>query len=107
MFPFATISKDFQFIDAATLSLIVPWDEFSKGLIEKAEWRPFPGTLARSLQPYVVQVYQYELLALEKEGVVKTVGDFMKILTDTSFYDDRFGLKDAKEVRAPTGVWIL
>ena len=107
VFPFATIAKDFQFIDAATLSLIVPWDEFSKGFIEKAEWHPFPGTLARTLQPYVVQVYQYELLALEKEGVVKTVGDFMKILTDTSFYDDRFGLKDAKEVKAPTGVWIL
>ena len=70
-------------------------------------WHPFPATLAKSLQPYVVQVYQYELLALESEGAVKTVGDFIKILSDSSFYDDKFGLKDAKEVNAPNAVLIL
>jgi CRISPR-associated helicase Cas3 len=106
-FPFATIAGEFQLIDSATISLIVPWDEFAQRIVDQMVWHPFPAMLAKSLQPYVVQVYQYELLALESEGVVKTVGDFIKILTDSSFYDDKFGLKDAKEVNAPNAVLIL
>ena len=106
-FPFASIADEFQLIDSATVSLIVPWDEFAQRIVDQMAWHPFPATLAKSLQPYVVQVYQYELLALESEGVVKTVGDFIKILTDSSFYDDNFGLKDAKEVKAPNAVLIL
>lgn len=106
-FPFATIAGEFQLIDSATVSLIIPWDEFSKKIVDQMAWHPFPATLVKSLQPYVVQVYQYELLALESEEVVKTVGEFIKILTDSSFYDDKFGLKDAKEVNAPNDVLIL
>ena len=106
-FPFASIADEFQLIDSATVSLIVPWDEFAQRIVDQMVWHPFPATLVKSLQPYVVQVYQYELLALESEEVVKTVGEFIKILTDSSFYDDKFGLKDAKEVNAPNDVLIL
>lgn len=106
-FPFATIAKKFQLIDSPTVTVVVPWDEQAEQLMEKAEHHPFPASLARSLQPYVVQVYQYELAALEKAGAIQTVGDFMKFLTDRSFYDKKFGLKDAKEVKAPTDVLMF
>jgi len=106
-FPFASIANDFQLIDSLTVSLVVPWDERAKELMQQAERQLSPGSLARVLQPYVVQVYQYELAALERAGVVKTIGDYMKMLTDRSFYDDRFGLKDAKEVTAPTEVLMF
>jgi hypothetical protein len=106
-FPFASIAKKFQFIDNATSPLIVPWDGKAQDLVTQAEWDRYPGSFARVLQPYVVQVYQYELAGLEKAGAVKTVGEFMKVLSDPSFYDSRFGLKDAKEVKAPDDVLIF
>jgi len=106
-FPFATIARDFQMIDDATVPVVVPWDERAKKLMGKAEHHPFTATMARSLQPYVVQIYRYELVALEKAGAVKVVGDFMRFISDLSFYDPRFGLKDAKEVTAPSEVLLF
>ncbi|MDF9408147.1 CRISPR-associated helicase Cas3' [Pelotomaculum isophthalicicum JI] len=106
-FPFAKIAQKFQLIDNATVSVVVPWDNHAEELMENAARHPFPASQVRSLQPYTVQVYQHELAALEKERVVKTVGDFMKFVTDRSYYDRRFGLKDAKEVKAPGEVLIF
>jgi hypothetical protein len=44
---------------------------------------------------------------LAKEGVIRQVGNFFKFITDSSFYDQRFGLKDAKEAKAPTDVLMF
>lgn len=106
-FPFAEIAYKFQMIDNATISVVVPWDKHAEELMGNVVRHPFPASQVRSLQPYVVQVYQYELAALEKERVIKTVGGFLKFVTDLNYYDRRFGLKDAKEVKAPTEVLIF
>jgi len=106
-FPFATIAHEFELIDSATVSVVIPFDDQAQKLMDEAEHHPFPASKTRSLQPYVVQVYQYELAALEKEGAIKSVGDIMKFVTDRSFYDLRCGLKDAKEVKAPTEVLMF
>lgn len=103
-FPFNTIASKFQFIDSATVPVVIPWDKKAEEIMEETERHPFPASKARSLQPYVVQVYQHELDALRREGVIKTVGGLMNFLTDKSFYDKQFGLKDAKEVKAPSDV---
>jgi CRISPR-associated helicase Cas3/CRISPR-associated endonuclease Cas3-HD len=106
-FPFAAIARDFQLIDSKTIPVVVPYDEHIEQLVYETEHHPFPASMVRSLQPYVVQIYQYELAALEKEGVIKSVGDFIKFVTDRSFYDLKFGLKDAKEVTASTDVLMF
>jgi len=105
-FPFAAIAKEFQLIDSATVSVVVP-DERALEIIDEARYHPFPASKIRSLQPYIVQIYQYELAALEKEKVIGTVGDIIKFVNDPSFYDLRFGLKDAKEVKAPTEILLF
>lgn len=106
-FPFAGIAKDFQFIDECTVSLVVPWDEQALEMIDRLAYHPLPASRARLLQPYVVQVYQHEIKELEKEGVVRMVGDFIRCLTDRDFYDDRVGLLDAKSVKAPAAVLMF
>jgi CRISPR-associated helicase Cas3/CRISPR-associated endonuclease Cas3-HD len=105
-FDFPKIAHDFQLIDSATVSVVVPWDDHVLDVMEEIEHHPFPASRMRSLQPYIVQVYQYELEAFQKEKVVKSVGDIIKFVTDSSFYDSRYGLKDAKEVKASTDVMI-
>lgn len=106
-FPFAAIAHDFQLIDSATISVVVSWDNHSAELMEATERHHFPASMSRRLQPYVVQVYPYELAALEKEGAIRQVGDFFKFVIDRSFYDSRFGLKDAKDIKAPTDVLMF
>lgn len=106
-FPFATIADKFQLIDSEMISVVVPFDEKAKELMNLAETSKYPASMARLMQPYVVQVYQYELAALEKEGVIRNVGNCFKFVIDSSFYDDRFGLKDAKEVTAPCEVLMF
>jgi CRISPR-associated helicase Cas3/CRISPR-associated endonuclease Cas3-HD len=106
-FPFVDIADKFHLIDSKTVSVVVPFDEKSAELMLLAEYHKFPASLSRSMQPYVVQIYQYELAALAKEGVIRQVGNFFKFITDSSFYDQRFGLKDAKEAKAPTDVLMF
>lgn len=106
-FPFKTIADKFQMIDSTMFPVIIPFDEKASDLMVQAEYDKFPARLSRSMQPYVVQVYQHELAGLEKEGAVRQVGDFFKFLIDRSFYDWKYGLKDAKEVKAPTETLIF
>ncbi|HWR43614.1 CRISPR-associated helicase Cas3' [Sporomusa sp.] len=106
-FPFTEIAEKFQLIDSATFPVVVPWDTRAEELMAEAEYHPLPASRARSLQPYVVQIYQHELAALEKTRAIKLVGGILLFVTDRSFYDDCFGLKDAGEVNAPQGVWIF
>jgi len=106
-FPFVEIANKFQLIDSATVSVVGPWGDHVLDVMEEIEHHPFPASRIRGLQPYIVQVYQYELEAFQKAKVVKSVGDVIKFVTDSSFYDSRYGLKDAKEVKASTGVMIF
>lgn len=105
-FPFPEIAQKFQLIDSATVPVVVHWGERSKQLMDEAEAHPFPASRVRSLQPYVVQIYQFELAALEKAKVIKMVGPVMRFVTDRDFYDECFGLKDAGEVKAPLDVLL-
>lgn len=105
-FPFPEIAGSFQLIDSATLPVVVPWDSRAAELMAETEVHPLPASRARSLQPYVVQIYQHELTALEKARAIKLVGGILRFVTDRSFYDDCFGLKDAGEVKAPQDVLL-
>lgn len=106
-FPFKKIADDFRLIDNPMYPIIIPWDDHANALMTEAMYSPYPASKARNLQPYTVQVYQHELIGLEKEGVLTLVGGMLRFLTDLSFYDKQFGLKDSKEVKAPTEVLLF
>ncbi|MDU4959123.1 MAG: CRISPR-associated helicase Cas3' [Sporomusaceae bacterium] len=105
-FPFLKIAREFQLIDNATVPVIVPFDDKATALMDKAWQHPFPASLARLFQPYVVQVYSYELAALVKAGAVKQAGGIFNFLIDSDYYDPLFGLREAKEVKAPSTVLL-
>ena len=44
---------------------------------------------------------------LRRRVPFKKVGDLFNIVIDDSFYDSLFGLKDAKEVKAPSTVLMF
>ena len=106
-FPFVQIARSVQLIDSPTVALVVPLDKKVEDIIEKTAHQPLSAIMARQLQAYTVQIYSYELQALEKAGVIRRVGDYLNVLSDMSFYDQQVGLRDANEVMAPQEVFIL
>ena len=105
-FPFATVARDFQLIDSETVSVVVPWDEHARKLIEDVTQAGMGSNLGRQLQPYIVQVYNFELVELQKARAIRTIDDAVRVV-EPLFYDRQFGLKDAKDVQTFEEVWIL
>lgn len=124
LFDFPQIAKDFQLIDSATESLIIPWGpffsvekdkkeleekSFSECLeeIEKMIYNEVsPVRLARKMQPITIQVYAHELRKLEEMKLVHCYQDRDKksgywVLTDEASYDPEQGLtlRDALEAK--------
>lgn len=92
-FDFAEAAERFRFIDSPTESVIVPFDEAANRLIERLRHTEWPAGLLRALQPYTVQVYPAEVMALDRTGKLEIVQDRFKVLSDRGFYDDKLGLQ--------------
>ena len=85
---------------------MVPWDEHARKLIEDVTQAGMGSNLGRQLQPYIVQVYNFELVELQKARAIRTIDDAVRVV-EPLFYDRQFGLKDAKDVQTFEEVWIL
>ena len=103
-FPYQDAAERFRFIDSAMETVIVPWlhpsqrsniddplDAEAWALIESLPYTSQPGAVLRQLQPYVVQIYQHELLAFKDKQVIQNV-EGIWVLHDLSYYDDKAGL---------------
>ena len=61
-FPFATIAREFRMIETGMVPIIVPWrgedggDDTADRYLRELDFVEHPGRVARSLQPYTVQV---------------------------------------------------
>ena len=103
-FPFETIAREFRLIEDAQAPVVVPWrgtdgnDDTAARLLRDLEHAPRPGRIARSLQPYVVQVPPSRRAALLAVGAARTVRekDFGRQfvgLANLDLYDEHVGLK--------------
>lgn len=96
-FPFESISQKFKLIEDDTVSIIIPDDEKAKKLIDEARHSLFPGSYARLLQGYTVNIFKYEFKNINK--VVECgVADIYNVLMDTDMYDGETGLKKVLQI---------
>ena len=95
--PFYEISRRFKVIEASQESVIVPFDEYARRLIEQL--RLFPGDIAvsRALQPYVVQVYPNDLEKIQY-AIDEDVEPY-RFLTDATLYDGPMGASPGTGLR--------
>ncbi|GJQ53290.1 MAG: hypothetical protein HKUEN02_21370 [Anaerolineaceae bacterium] len=94
-FEFKKAADEFRMIDNNTVSVVIPYNEEAKDLIEKARNHPYPFTFARQLQIYTVNIYEKEFEKLQSKGVIETVNDTYQALTESSmkeFYNEKTGL---------------
>lgn len=107
-FPFADIAGKFRIIDSNTVSIVIPWDDEARDLIEQATYWP-SYRLFRQLQSYIVQVYPNQFAQLEQSGKIHTLGGdkgVIHVLADDSCYTE-VGLEISKDLDAVGAAWFV
>lgn len=99
-FPFRQISDEFKLIDENTTAVIIPWDEQCRNLLQQAAWSKRPGSFARKLQQYTVQVFEGEFKEMLRFGIIEYVaGNYYVLREDTVklHYSTEMGLMPCTE----------
>ncbi|MBS3873719.1 MAG: CRISPR-associated helicase Cas3' [Firmicutes bacterium] len=99
-FPFRTVAEKFSLIDNDTHTVLIPWDDVCKQALATAEQSRFPGTFARKLQRYGVEVYVGEFKELIHSNALVSVGETYFVLREEvmkEFYCVEIGLKPLAE----------
>lgn len=102
--PYQDIADRFKLIESDMEPVIVPWhhpvdradsdnplNEYVRERIDRLTTAPYPASILRELQPFVVQVYPRERKALQTRQLIQTVQG-VNVLKDLSFYDQMTGL---------------
>ena len=79
-FNFQTAAERFKLIESNTYSIVIPYNEAAKKLLNEAQFSPYPRGAARKLQPYTISVYEYEFKTLLKNAALKTINDNFTVL---------------------------
>lgn len=95
--PFEVISNDFCMIEIEQLPIIIPFDDHIKQILIRLEKSEKCGSIARGLQPYIVQVDQKIYEQLNKLGMIEPIApdrfgeQFIRLVND-DFYNKHYGL---------------
>ncbi|MDK2986595.1 MAG: CRISPR-associated endonuclease/helicase Cas3 [Clostridia bacterium] len=81
-FPFRRIADKFKLIDENTTAVVIPLDYECRKLLEEARWSQFPGTYARKLQRYSVQVYEQEFKEMIRFGILEEIAGRFYVLRE-------------------------
>jgi CRISPR-associated endonuclease/helicase Cas3 len=84
-FKFQTAAQAFQVIEDVTETVIIPFNEEAKNLIEELKYTQYPSSTLRKLQPYTVSIYQGEFEALSSKGVILTIAEEYAVLNPENF----------------------
>lgn len=115
-FPFETIARQFRLIDDSEVPIVTPWrglrgdDDTVARLLRELEHAPYPGRIARGLQPYVVQIPPFRRHELVAESAASAVreqefGRQFVVLTNLDLYRADIGLApDDPTYRKPDGL---
>ncbi len=96
-FPFQAIASDYRMIESYMHPIIIAYDDKAKALIKKLRYAEFVGSIARELQPYLVQVPEQAFFALKSAGAIAAIqperfGDQFWELVNQDLYGDSAGL---------------
>lgn len=98
-FPFQTIASEYRIIESYMYPIIIVYDDKAEALIEKLRYSEFVGSIARELQPYLVQVPAKVFEALKSPGIriiapiqPEKFGDQFIELINMDLYSDKTGL---------------
>jgi len=92
-FSFKSAASKFKLIENDTISIIVPYDDEAKSLIDVLE-ENFDREILNKLNQYTVNLYENEVKKLEERGRIRSLKNLedILILSKDCFYDKNFGI---------------
>lgn len=100
-FQFASIAKDFRFIDEDTVNVVIGEGE-AADILRKAEAQGFLKPVdRRKLQRHSVQVYRHELAQMLRDGRIEEKLGFLPVLAGGLGYSEKTGLDVSLEQGVP------
>lgn len=110
--PLETIADKFRMIDTVQMPVIVPYDDEARDALERLRYSDKNDSLARRLQPYLVQLPRHGFDALRQAGAIQPVapekwGEQFMELVNMGLYDARFGLswEEPSFIRVENLLW--
>ncbi|HBN8252450.1 CRISPR-associated endonuclease Cas3'' [Pseudomonas aeruginosa] len=95
--PYETLASKFRMIDSLQLPVIIPFDDEARAALRELEFVDGCATIARRLQPYLVQMPRKGYQALQDAGAIQSVaseryGEQFMALVNPDLYHQQFGL---------------
>lgn len=95
--PFEMLASKFRMIDSVQMPVIIFYDEEAQSALRELEFAEGCASIARRLQPYLVQVPRQAYAALQQAGAIQPVnekryGEQFMVLVNPDLYHPRFGL---------------
>ncbi len=89
---FAKAAQAFRIIEDISSTVIIPYDQEAKELIEELRTNSSPVATLRKLQPYSVNIYEGDFSALNSKGGITWIEDKYAVLNDMNYYHPASGL---------------
>lgn len=103
-FPFEDIGKDFKLIDEDTYSVIIPYDDKAKELIQSLKYCEFFGEILRALQGYSVNIYESEYNKLFAAGKLEFYKQDIAVLRSMDDYNEATGINI--DIESGIGIFV-
>lgn len=103
-FPFEDIGKDFKLMDEDTYSVIIPYDDRAKELIQSLKYCEFFGEILRALQGYTVNIYETEYKKLFAAGKLEFYKQDIAVLTSMDNYNEATGINI--DIESGIGIFV-
>ncbi|HPL54640.1 MAG TPA: CRISPR-associated helicase Cas3' [Bacillota bacterium] len=102
-FNFKQVAEKLKLIDENTIPVIVEFDDNSKELVNKLRYLDEYRSILRSVQPYIVNVYENEFKKMHGAGMLEVINDGIYVLKDINIYKKETGL----EFTIETGIGVF
>lgn len=103
-FPFEDIGKDFKLMDEDTYSVIIPYDDRAKELIQSLKYSEFIGEILRALQGYTVNIYESEYNKLHAAGKLEIYKQDIAVLRSMDDYNEATGINI--DIESGIGIFV-
>jgi CRISPR-associated endonuclease/helicase Cas3 len=91
-FPFKTVAEKFRFIKDEMKSVVIPFDDDARKIIESLDHCEYPASFSRKLQKYTVSVHPNEWNKLLSMKSIEIKAEIFPVLIDETLYKNDLGL---------------
>jgi CRISPR-associated endonuclease/helicase Cas3 len=91
-YPFRYIAEKYKIIENVMDTVIIPWNDTARRIIQELRYSDFPTAAARKAQRFTVQVPRHVLAHLLSVGSVERIHDQFNILINEDIYKSDVGL---------------